>query len=207
MNPKKRFYLFGPKNCDRMRWDSVATYSVTPHQYGTIMVDSIKKWLEQYSVTACDLVLTDACACIGCDTIRFCGAFKWVHAVEVNAQRHGHLLHNTRVMQVRNLDTHCADFVKIMHGLVQDVVYFDPPWPGARNYKKVSRCRLTLSGQPIEDLCKALFMNNQAKWIVIKAPNNFDHQSLSPMGPAKVVSLGPFCVIMIARADFHRKNM
>ena len=98
-------------------------YSVCRPNHADAISRSIK-----YHLTGERVVITDATANVGGNTINFAKHFTRVNAVECNPKNYEALNHNVRLYKLRNVRTALADYTKIYSDLKQDVVYIDPPW-------------------------------------------------------------------------------
>jgi len=103
----KRNYLFSlipQADLWKIQVDDLALYSITEYRLAASMTENIFKALE-ISWGGGDLgksrarqsTITDACACVGGNSLSFATAFRAVHAVEISAQRCKMLANNSRV--------------------------------------------------------------------------------------------------------------
>jgi hypothetical protein len=112
-------------------------------------------------------VITDATACIGGNSIFFIRDFKRVNLVEKDFKN----------FQILKMNTNCPDrtfncsynWVKFM--LIQDVVYFDPPW-GGTEYKSKKKIDLYLDNINVLDIIDEIY--NYTRIVALKVPNNFN---------------------------------
>ena len=93
-----------------------------------------------------NLIITDATAGIGGNTISFANNFFKVNAIEINKKRFDFLKNNINVYNFNNVEIINNDYIKIMKTLKQDIVFIDPPW-GGRNYKNINLLNINLSGK------------------------------------------------------------
>jgi 16S rRNA G966 N2-methylase RsmD len=122
------------------------------------------------------LVMTEMTAGVGGNVLSFAYHFKYVNAIEINKLRFDYLNINLKVYGINNVNTYHADSMKLLidqNELVQDIVFFDPPW-GGKEYKLHNVMRLNFMDQPIEAICKKLLGKDRIKIVVIKLPNNYD---------------------------------
>lgn len=117
------------------------------------------------------IVITDATAGVGGNSISFGKYFKHVNAVEIDEKRAKYLRNNTKLNGANNISVYGYDYVQLMKKLYQDVIFIDPPW-GGKNYKSFHNIRCELSHVSIEDICNQLESNT--KLIVLKLPYNYD---------------------------------
>lgn len=152
----------------KLKLDTTSLYSITPYKYSII----IPKLIIKHTGTE-DIVITDACACIGSDTITLCKKFKKVNAIELCPDRFGFLKENLELFGFTNYRLYNNDALKIIKYLKQDLIYLDMPWSG-RDYKKFKEIDLYLSGINSYEICNLL--KDYTKYIVLKVPNNFIFQ-------------------------------
>jgi len=122
------------------------------------------------------LVMTEMTAGVGGNVLNFAYHFKYVNAIEIDKLRFEYLNTNLKVYGIHNVNTYHGDSMKLLieqNELVQDIVFFDPPW-GGKDYKLQNVIRLNFMDQPIEVICKKLLGKNRIKMVVIKLPNNYD---------------------------------
>jgi len=163
-------YLFGNKyvkmfNLRKLKLDAEAVYSVTPAVYAKKIINIINE-----NIDSNDITITDACSCVGADTISFAKNFKKVNAIEMDEIRYNYLKHNLTVANVKNCNINKGDCLKVMKTLKQDVIFIDAPWEG-KSYKFKKEMNLYLSGKPLSDVVNSF--GNNATLIVLKVPNNF----------------------------------
>jgi 16S rRNA G966 N2-methylase RsmD len=142
-------------------------YSVTQKEDA----NEIIKIIQKYQPDLNQLIITDATAGVGGDTINFALKFKQVNAIEIAKTHCDILQHNIDVYRLKNVIVHCTNYLDIMKKIKQDIIYFDPPWGGIE-YKEQKELQLFLKDQTIEDVIKILL--NDAKMFVVKVPFNFD---------------------------------
>jgi hypothetical protein len=117
------------------------------------------------------IIVTDATAGVGGNSLTF-GLYVWhVNSVEIDYQRSMYLGQNAHLYHLDNLTVYYYDYLEIMNKLIQDVIFLDPPWGGSE-YKFKKNVRCLLSEIPIEDLC--LKLREKTKLIALKLPLNYD---------------------------------
>lgn len=132
----------------------------------------IKLLLKKINIAPNKIIITDATAGVGGNSISFARNFKKVNSIEIDYTRYNYLTNNIKLYKLTNVVFYNADCISILHDIKSDVVYFDPPW-GGKNYKLVTNLRLSISGLPLENICIDLFTKN-IRMIVLKLPNNYD---------------------------------
>lgn len=118
------------------------------------------------------IVVTDATAHVGGNTLSFSKAFKQVNAVEVNPVYFECLQHNINLYKRKNVRCIEGDYIQLMRSLHQDIVFIDPPWGGV-GYRMHTRISLQVSNMDLSSIIVSLLSQNT--WmIVVKAPLSFD---------------------------------
>jgi len=192
-------YLFEglrPEVIATLQADEVALYSVSP----SWMSRKVIPYLRELGVKT----LTDACACVGGDTIAFAPWVDRVTAVEEDGVRAGMLAHNVAAAGLVNVSVRHCDYLECALDLVQDAVYFDPPW-GGPGYKASAQIPLSLGGKPLVEVIAAVW--GRTKFVLVKAPVNFkmeefhaDAARLMPDCQSCVQDLGRALLIVMRHA-------
>ena len=169
---------------DKLLLDDVAVYSVCPEEQAKDICKLIASLpnLDNHRKP----VITDACACVGGNTLAFmlCGSFSRVNAVEMDETRKSMLDHNVNVIKNRShtqVRVYGADYLKLMCELQQDIVYIDPPW-GGPGYKKHRNLQLSLGGKHLAEIISDLYRNSRktgTKYVVFRAPLNLDVEDMT----------------------------
>lgn len=154
-----------------------------------------------------ELVITDMTAGVGGNILNFAHYFKYVNGIEIDPTRCQYLQSNVELYEFMNVNYYCDDAVKLLidqDDLVQDIVFFDPPW-GGKDYKNFSDLKLQFGLDPIidsiiepmgeksksysiEHICKLLFEKSKNKMIILKLPNNYDFTYfISELSPNNVI--------------------
>lgn len=161
---------------NKLKLTDESLYSITKPYDGKELMNLIIKNIREKLNT---LVITDATANVGGDTINFSKYFKKVNAVELNKLNCGALQNNVSVYNRKNVKVFCNDYVKVSKELKQDVIYMDPPWGGVKfynfhkKYSKNEKIQLYLGKYNIVDVFKKL--RKKAKYFILKLPFNYDY--------------------------------
>jgi|ETNmetMinimDraft_8_1059916.scaffolds.fasta_scaffold42781_2 hypothetical protein len=150
-----------------IKLDKTSIYSLTPHHLSYQIIDIFKEYLDDLKL----YIITDACACIGGDSINFIKNFKFVNSIELDRTRYNFLYHNLNLYNYRNYKTYNDDCLNIIKNKRQDIIYFDLPWDG-RDYKKKISMDLKLNNIDSSFICNNVI--KYCKMICFKIPNNFD---------------------------------
>lgn len=161
MNVLKNFHM-----------NTVARYSITKpfesSQVSKYISESIIQDLQKDPFT---IVITDATACAGGDSIKFSKYFKHVNSVEIEKETFDLLEKNIEKFDIKNISVYNADFLNIYKDLKQDVIYIDAPWSGIF-YKNKDSIKLKLSGIDLGLILERLFQHDKNVLIFLKVPFN-----------------------------------
>jgi len=159
---------FFPSNNDKIRIDTVGKYSITLPNKTQIITNLIAKYMN-----TSDLVITDAMACVGGDTLTFSKTFTKVNACELDAVRFEYLKHNMELFECENITFINNNYLDIFDKITQDVIYIDPPW-GGPEYKKKDKIKIKFGEKTLEDICDSIVEKKLCKLLVLKLPYNYD---------------------------------
>lgn len=125
-----------------------------------------------------DIVITDATAGVGGDTISFAMNFNYVNAIELDSVRCEYLINNLSVYNLKNVNVIQGDCIEKLKQIeLQDIVFIDPPW-GGKKYKVYKKLNLSISDISLEDLCNEILFSSKykanPKMIVLKVPLNYN---------------------------------
>lgn len=138
-----------------------------------------------------ELVITEMTAGVGGNILNFANYFRYVNGIEIDPTRCQYLQSNIELYGFPNVNYYCDDAVKLLikeDNLVQDIVFFDPPW-GGKDYKKFTNLKLQFGTEsdPIETICKLLLAKPRTQMIVLKLPNNYDYEYFtSELNPHRI---------------------
>eukprot|EP00961_Rhodomonas_salina_P164559 2217122-Rhodomonas_salina.1 len=163
---------------EKLQIDHQASYSITNDDLSRNIMRVILNQLPRRTGSgARPLLITDATACVGGDTITFASmmckhtAGVCVNAVEMDKTRCHYLWHNLRVTGLlRHVNVFNMDYLQARNVLTQDIVFLDPPW-GGPSYNNNDLTLLQLGNEDISDVC--LSLRQKAVLVAVKAPWNF----------------------------------
>jgi len=170
---KNYFYLFpdNPKiDKTKLLITDESIYSITLPWDGIKVIKFIQHIIP---VKLNKLVITDATANVGGDSLNFSNYFKTVNSVEINRLHCDALDNNIRVYKRNNINVICNNYLKVMNKLKQHMVYMDPPW-GGTSYSTQTIVELKLGKYTLEQLINKII---SANIFIIKAPYNYDYKS------------------------------
>ena len=165
---KRKIYSNVKKSdLDKLIFTEESLYSVSKIKGSKFLIDVIR----QYFSKPKEIILTDATANVGSDSINLSYNLKKVNAIEIDEINYKALVNNINVLKVRNIETFNSDSNKIISTLKQDIIYVDAPW-GGRDYKTKKKLDLYLGDINISQF----YLNNRkhAKLFIFKVPYNYN---------------------------------
>lgn len=157
-----------PKHNDEIKIDEVGKYSISKPYITKQIIDIIKKFMNTR-----EIIITDAMACVGGDTLSFANNFKKVNAIELDSKRFEFLKHNMKLFNKKNINFYNSDFLEVIKKLNQDVIYLDPPW-GGPDYKNQQSVSFSVSNKKLSEIIDEIIKEQLCKLIVLKLPFNYD---------------------------------
>jgi predicted RNA methylase len=103
-----------------------------------------------------------------------------ISSIELDKNTFDALRYNIKILNLHNIKPVCGDsseLVKTFGKESLDFIYIDPPW-GGPDYKHVKGLDLFLGTKNIADVIRDIFDRNTTRWVFLKAPTNFNFQSL-----------------------------
>jgi predicted NAD-dependent protein-ADP-ribosyltransferase YbiA (DUF1768 family)/predicted RNA methylase len=182
INESKLKWLFNNKNSkgkmvnlNNLKLTDESIYSVTPWREADQMSKKIIKYI---SKPVADIIITDATANVGGNSISFYNhGVKTVNSVEIDPVTCNFLKNNLKVYNYDTENVICDNYLKIKDELIQDCVFIDPPW-GGKSYANKKILDLYLGKTEVTDIIFDLFVDNKTKLIVLKAPLNYNYHSI-----------------------------
>jgi hypothetical protein len=187
------FKKLDPSLRAQMQLDKEAFYSVTDQR----VADKISNFLLE--LVPASSTITDGTSCVGGNVMSFSKVFHSVNAVERDATRFQMLKNNCALVKCANVNFFKDDYMQMAGTLKQDLIFMDPPW-GGPDYKHLTSVELELSGTPMPEVCEQL--SRYARYIVLKLPENFNHEGLTERVTAKVTKYSNFRSLMLLVLDF-----
>jgi len=149
----------------------VSIYSMSSPHHTKFIIDKMRICLSAEHNSPADLsklVITDATACVGGDSISFARTFAHVNAVEIDHNNFKALRHNVKLYNLESKFTLLnKDYTAVMDELKQDVVYIDPPWGGLEYASREAEIKLGA-------LTLAEVVRKIKEPVFIKLPLHFD---------------------------------
>lgn len=171
-------YLKDKESCDRLMIDDDSLHFITSREYANKITDIVKLYAQKLNLQCKDVVITDATAGVGGDTLTFANTFKHIHAIEIHKLRCEYLFNNVKLYNLNNIDIindDCANVITYIDD--HNVVYIDPPWGGI-SYKTFDKLTLPFCNMMLEEFCNKLMdraiMRRVPEVIVVKLPKNYN---------------------------------
>lgn len=119
------------------------------------------------------LTITDAFSSVGGDTINFSPVFKKVNSFEIDYDVFTYLLNNVNVYDLKNVKAAFGSYIDNIDNIIQDVIYFDPPWGDVKEKKKTLYLRSMKDkniSYSIDELVEYALSKNICKVVFVKLP-------------------------------------
>lgn len=168
---KSVFKGVNKSNVNKIKFTKESLYSVSKISGASFLYKVIKKSIKDTK----SLILTDATANIGSDSIFLSDYFKQINSIELNKDNFYALKNNVKVLKKKNIKLYHNDSNIILPSLKQDIIYIDAPW-GGPDYKTKKQIKLYLGN--IEIIHFYLKYKHLAKIFIFKVPNNYDLNTL-----------------------------
>ena len=172
---------------DKLQISEVGKYSVSK-PYDAAEISRIIKAYFPLGINT--LIITDATANNGGNTIRFAMDFKYVNSVEISEEQFNILKNNVVVYGFSNVKLINGDYLRVMTALNQDVIFIDAPW-GGPEYKSKQNVDLYLGRRNIVNVVDEIIQNNLCSLCVLKVPINYNFSKL-------------FSKISMSRVDIYK---
>jgi 16S rRNA G966 N2-methylase RsmD len=168
-------YISNKKRASCLKIDDDSLHYISLREVANKITIIISHHLKKLGLNK-NIIITDATAGVGGNTISFGMKFDYVNAIEIDEQRYEYLVNNISVYNLTNIITFNSDCLDIITRLKHDVIFIDPPW-GGKDYKQYQKLRISLSNKPIESICNEIIttkIHKPPKLIVLKLPTNYD---------------------------------
>jgi 16S rRNA G966 N2-methylase RsmD len=158
---------------NKLKIDDVGLYSISTPKNADIVSKIIKK-----NFFSQNIIITDAMAGVGGNTLSFSSFFYYVNAIEIDTKRFNYLVSNISLYDRLNVLCIKGDYLDLIYKIYQDVIFMDPPW-GGKNYKELETVSLTIGDHTLEELCERIRNDKICKMIILKLPLNYDIDKFS----------------------------
>ena len=169
----KPYQGYNKYDLNKLKFTEESLYSITPWKEA----DEITKKIIEFFGTK-KILVTDATANVGGNTISFYNnGIDIVNSVEIDKNTCNMLKNNLKVYDYPTDRVYCENYLNIYLELLQDIVFFDPPWGGPEYYKEKD-LNLFLGNRNVVDIIYELLSTENAELAVLKAPINFNFDAL-----------------------------
>jgi predicted RNA methylase len=171
-------YIEDKNLANKLQIDKTSVNLISTHTIAKKITDILINQFKEDNINQYDVIITDATACVGGNTISFAQNFKYVYAIEIENDRFNYLNNNLNIYKLTNVKTFNDDCLNIINNTNNInkciAVFFDPPWGGS-NYKHYTDIILSISNVPIEEICNDIFLQNiNIKYVILKLPKNYN---------------------------------
>lgn len=200
-------YLNDKNKAKKLRIDEDSVHYISLREHAEQISLIIKKHLGDIGMNLSSIIITDATAGVGGNTISFGMHFKHVYAIEIDKLRASYLKNNIDVYDLKNVTVINDDCLNILHKLEHNVVFIDPPW-GGKSYKEYDNLKLNLSDISVEAVCNHISNDKVVKkcpeLIILKLPTNYDIKYLYKVLVCKTIyfyDLKKMFILVIVNAN------
>lgn len=191
-----KYFPFIQKNKrSQIKYDDVGLYSISPPKTAEIITNYIKKYY-----TNNDIVITDAMAGIGGNTLSFAESFYYVNAIEYDSDRFQYMISNMSLFKKPNVLCINEDYLSIMNKLKQDIIFMDPPW-GGKSYKDTEKIIIKINDISLTTICQNIIDNNLCSLLILKLPLNYDIDDLNKISIDITIERLSKIMIVICRIE------
>jgi len=170
----KYFPFISKCKYSQLKIDDIGMYSISTPKNADIISKLIKK-----NFFAQNIIVTDAMAGVGGNTLSFASNFYFVNSIELDVKRFGYLVSNIDLYGKDNVLCIKGNYLDLMHKVYQDVIFMDPPW-GGKSYKDFEDLSIELDGRTLESICEEIRIAKLCKMIVLKLPLNYNLDKFGP---------------------------
>ena len=160
----------------KCRYNEETLYSISRPKAAEFITHFIKKYIDNIK----NMIIVDATAHVGGNTINFCKSFQQVIGLEINLDIFKMLEYNLvevyKKMNIILYNKDCIEFFKT-YSNPYNIVFIDPPW-GGPHYKNFKNIVLSLSNVCLRTIIEKLL--EKKKMIVLKLPLNYQLKSFQP---------------------------
>jgi hypothetical protein len=166
----------------KLKIDEIGLYSISTPKNASIISQLIRKNMNYNN----NIIITDAMAGVGGNTISFSSYFYFVNSIEINETRFQYLVSNSNLYNKNNILCLKGDFLDYITKLYQDILFLDPPW-GGKDYKNNTTIRIKIQDKYLEDICNYIIDNKLCKMIALKLPLNYELKYINLIKQEKII--------------------
>jgi 16S rRNA G966 N2-methylase RsmD len=182
--------------------DDVSKYSITLPDKANMISEIIKKNYQLIfpNDNLDELIITDAMACVGGNTLSFSMNFKSVIANEMNTTRFQYLVHNMKQYEKTNILFYNDNYLNLINKIDQHIIFIDPPW-GGPIYKSQYKMDIMIQEDSekevrLDEMIDKIFLNPMTKMIIYKLPTNHNIENFKKY-KYKMMCLKNMLLIMV----------
>lgn len=153
---------------DNLKIDEIGLYSISTPKNADYISKLIRKHIKKENI-----IITDAMAGVGGNTLSFSSFFYYVISIELDLIRFNYLVSNINLYMKTNTICINGDYMDLLYKIQQDVIFLDPPW-GGKTYKEHETITLTINEIPLEEISEMIRKDKLCKLLVLKLPLNYD---------------------------------
>jgi hypothetical protein len=174
-------YLKNIDDINKLLIDDDSIHYISSREYADKISNIIKTHMIKLEILPNNVIISDATAGVGGDTISFSKIFKYVYAMEIDKKRSEYLKNNINIYGCTNIkiiNDSCDNILFQINN--HHVVFIDPPWEpnNSGSYKQFEKLTLPFCGIGLEEFCNGLNngenMSRVPELIVLKLPKNYD---------------------------------
>lgn len=169
----KYFPSISKEKRSRLQYDEVGLYSISPPRNAQIITSYITQYFKDTNI-----IVTDAMAGIGGNTLSFASNLYYVNSIEYDETRFKCLISNIALYNKNNVLCLNTDYMTVMHKLQQHVIFLDPPW-GGKSYKENESMTIDIGDISLNTICDDIVNNKLCLLLILKLPLNYDINSFS----------------------------
>lgn len=156
-----------------LKYDDVGLYSISPPKNAYIITSHILRYFKDNNI-----IVTDAMAGLGGNTLSFANYLYRVNSIEYNEERFKYLVSNVGLYSSANVVCLHANYLNVMYKLQQHVIFLDPPW-GGKNYKENEKMIIEINDISLNTICDDIYENKLCMLLLLKLPLNYDIDTFS----------------------------
>jgi hypothetical protein len=170
-NIKKNKKTYPPiKDYSKLQLSTEGIYSVSGYEASKKLVYLILKFFNHNK----NIIITDATANNGSDSIVLGQTFLKVNAIEKNEINFSVLKNNVEQYNLKNIHLYHDDLLNVLNNTTQDVIFLDAPWKKEmnENYKESTNLQLFIGDYEISHVYN--LFKKKCKLFIFKVPTNYD---------------------------------
>ncbi|AYV78442.1 MAG: putative RNA methylase [Edafosvirus sp.] len=171
-------YINNKTQFNKLKIDNDSIAYITPKEFAEKISQIIISHVFKLEMEPENIIITDATAGVGGNTISFAKYFKHVHAIELDKERAEFLENNLSIYNITNTTVYNYNCLTCTPNILDhNIIFIDPPW-GGKGYKTHKKLRLKIDDLDIETICNN-FMNSELMkkvpdLLILKLPINYD---------------------------------